>query len=538
VINDEYATAVGRIREFAEEHMERTGAPGLQVALTDRAGLIAHFELGHANIDSCEPVRPETMFEFGSIGKSFTAICFLQLMEQGRVDVHAPITEYLPWFFVQSIFEPITIHHLLTHTAGIVCGTDFTPGQEFEVWSLRNTVTGTRPGTFFHYSNVGYKALGLALERIERKSYAEIVRGRILEPLGMTNSGGVIDALIRPRLAVGYQPEFDDRPRLRGHRNVPAPWLETNTADGCLVANASDLATYLRMLLNRGAYPGGQLISEESFGMMSTSHIDTGDGGGYGYGYGLAVPIDPPSGAFGHTGGMVGYVSARDGDLDTGFGAVALTNSMNGVSPITLFALRVLNACARGEEIPAIPAPQPIVPSDYAGVYYGPSETIEFVAHDNTLRVRRNGTMSEMEPSLPYADRFVNDSPEERAFPYRFERNADEAITGVVHGPDRWTRDAGEQDNTEVAPEYQAYVGHYRSYNPWQSNFRVVIRDGSLILIWPQGTEDELVPTGSGFRLGADPRIPERLWFYTIVDGNALQARDSLGSTYHRFFTP
>ena len=67
---------------------------------------------------------------------------------------------------------------------------------------------------------------------------------------------------------------------------------------------------------------------------------------------------------------------------------------------------------------------------------------------------------------------------------------------------------------------------------------RVVIRDGSLILIWPQGAEDELIPIGDGFRVGADPRLPERLWFDTIVEGQTLQARDSLGSIYHRFFTP
>ena len=83
-----------------------------------------------------------------------------------------------------------------------------------------------------------------------------------------------------------------------------------------------------------------------------------------------------------------------------------------------------------------------------------------------------------------------------------------------------------------------SYVGHYRSYIPWESNFRVVIRDGSLILIWPQGAEDELIPTYNGFRVGADPRIPERLWFDTILKGRALQARDSLSSVYHRFFPP
>ncbi|HEX3302481.1 MAG TPA: serine hydrolase domain-containing protein, partial [Thermomicrobiales bacterium] len=111
--DDRFAAALEQIRAFAEQQLRENGAPGYQIALTDRDGLIAHLELGCANIDSRAPILPETLFEFGSIGKSFTAICYLQLAEEGRVDLQAPITEYLPWFSVQSVYKPITIHHLL-----------------------------------------------------------------------------------------------------------------------------------------------------------------------------------------------------------------------------------------------------------------------------------------------------------------------------------------------------------------------------------------------------------------------------------------
>jgi len=538
VADDRMKPAVDQIRAFAEQQMRETGAPGCQIALTGREGLIAHLELGHANIDSCSPIQPDTMFEFGSIGKSFTAICYLQLAEAGQVELHGPFTNYLPWFSVQSIHEPITVHHLLTHTAGIIGGTDFTPGQEFEVWSLRNTTTGAPPGTFFHYSNIGYKALGLALERIEGKPYAQIVRERIFEPLGMTNASSVIDASIRSRLAVGYQPEFDDRPRLPSHRLVPAPWLETNTGDGCLTASACDLAIYQRMLLNRGAYPGGRLISDESFRLMSTSYIDTGDDDGYGYGYGLAVPVDPPSGAFGHSGGMVGYISAMEGNLHTGFGAIVFTNSMNSTSSIALHALKALAAAASGEECPPIPKSESHHLTDFAGIYRNREITLEFVERDGDLLLYHDGQTSTLIKSMPHPDRFVDDVDGRRQFPFRFERDFEGTVTAVAHGPAQWLKKPNSGEAATAPEVWRAYAGHYRSYNPWESNFRVVIRDGSLILIWPQGAEDELIPIGDGFRVGADPRLPERLWFDTIVEGQTLQARDSLGSIYHRFFTP
>jgi len=163
---------------------------------------------------------------------------------------------------------------------------------------------------------------------------------------------------------------------------------------------------------------------------------------------------------------------------------------------------------------------------------------IRFVERDGDLLLYQDGKISALIKALPYPDRFVDDVDGRRQFPYRFERDAERTVTAVLNWPARWSRHS-EPRETAVVPEmWGAYVGHYRSYNPWESNFRVVIRDGSLILIWPQGAEDELIPPYNGFRVGADPRIPERLWFDTILKGRALQARDSLGSIYHRFSPP
>ena len=144
-------------------------------------------------------------------------------------------------------------------------GIDGTPEAAFQVWSLRGRRPGSAPGDRFHYSNVGYKALGLVIEAVEGRPYPEVVRSRILEPLGMTATEPAITHDVRSRLAVGYDYLHDDRIGYPGRPIVPATWLETATADGSIASTAGDMAAFARMLLRRGEGPAGRLVSEASF---------------------------------------------------------------------------------------------------------------------------------------------------------------------------------------------------------------------------------------------------------------------------------
>src|SRR5215217_5450694 len=319
------ADALSVIDQSIERLMPERGIPGLAVAITDRDRLLAGRNYGYADVAALTPVDDETLFEFGSIGKSFTAICLLQLAEEGAIDLDAPVTTYLPWFAIRSQYAPITIHHLLTHTAGIIGGSDFPLDPRFEVWALRGT-DAAPPGERCRYSNVGYKALGLLLQAVTGKSYAEIVQERVYAPLGMKRSAAAITHDLRRRLAVGYVPFYDDRPWRPAHGFAPATWLETDTGDGCLSATATDLAIYLRMLLNRGAIPGGHLLSPASFALLTAPHTEISPGVPYGYGI-IDFELDGRH-LIGHEGGMVGYVSAMFGDVGAGIGVVVHINGM------------------------------------------------------------------------------------------------------------------------------------------------------------------------------------------------------------------
>ncbi len=121
---------------------------------------------GFASLDAQTPLRSDHLFQIGSIGKSFTAIALLQLLEAGLLALHEPVNRYLPWLVIPSDYGAITLHHLLTHSAGIVRGSDAGPSMHGEAWSLRDTRAGAPPGQYFRYSNCGYMLLGLVLEAV------------------------------------------------------------------------------------------------------------------------------------------------------------------------------------------------------------------------------------------------------------------------------------------------------------------------------------------------------------------------------------
>ena len=126
-----------RLDAYAETVLATGAASAMAVAVTDGERTLAARTYG---------VPDDTMFQFGSIGKSFTAIVALQLAEQGLLDLHAPVTEVLPWFAVGGTAAPITLHHLLTHSSGLIRGAEIATGSNFDVVALADTARRLRGG--------------------------------------------------------------------------------------------------------------------------------------------------------------------------------------------------------------------------------------------------------------------------------------------------------------------------------------------------------------------------------------------------------
>jgi CubicO group peptidase (beta-lactamase class C family) len=140
-----------------------------------------------------------------------------------------------------------------------------------------HAVAATPPGTHFHYSNLGYKVLGEVMRAVTGETYGSTIQRRVLDLLGLVDSVPTITSDVRPRLAVGYGPRYDDRPLVAGPAARPGDLAETDTADGCLAMTAADLASYLRMLLCRGVHNDGRVLSEKAFARL-TQRVIAADG--------------------------------------------------------------------------------------------------------------------------------------------------------------------------------------------------------------------------------------------------------------------
>jgi D-alanyl-D-alanine carboxypeptidase len=539
-----------RLDLFIEEQMAAAGTPGMAVALTDERALLHFASHGLAEVAAGRPVGPETLFEIGSISKSFTAMALLQLQEEGLVDLRSPVERYLPWFQVPPApglagrrdREPITLHHLLTHTAGIVRGTDFSTEGRYEVWSLRDTEATAQPGTFYHYCNVGYKALGVVLEDVLGRPYGEIIEERILRPLGMDATEAVITHETRRRLAVGYEPLYDDRPFHRSLPLAPALWLETGTGDGSIASTPADMAAYVRLLLNRGRGPACRILAEDSFRLLAGRLVplpeSEGEEGEF-YGYGLSVADEDGHTILSHSGGMVGYYAAIAADLEGGLGAAVLCNGPGEPMVVARQALRLVRGAREGRELPAAAPADPRRVDDagaYAGVYRSPQRAFEVEARGASLALRLDGQQASLERRGE--DCFCALHPALSRYLLRFQRQAGRVVE-AWWGPEGFARQGCPAVPVAEPPvAWQGYAGHYRCHNPWLGNFRVILRRDRLLLVLPSGEETGLVPLAEGlFRVGEDERLPERLHFDTVVGGQALRA-NLAGCDYYRTFTP
>lgn len=533
----QFQPALARLDEFILAHLRDVGAPGLTLALADAQGLLRASSYGLADVKAGTAVRPDMLFEIGSISKSFLAIALLQLRDEGKLDLQKPIKNYLPWLNITSEYQPITIHHLLSHTSGL-------PDDPLLI--ARNPLmplwTGFAPGTHFTYSNTGYTILGILLEQLDGRPFADAMRARVFGPLGMNASSPVITNEVRARLPIGYAPFYDDRPFPRHGRLAEAPWVEVREATGSVAASPADMGAYLRLLLTRGLGQRGRLLSDESFALLVRPVIKAPFWGeDASYAYGLWVSDAHEHTLARHTGGMVAFSSAMHADLSAGFAAFASVNAnLQGYRPnvVARYALDLLNAAKDRRALPALPAPAPPPArvknaADYAGTYTATDgRQLVFAAEGERLLLTNRGQRVVLEQAG--ADRFLCKHPELELFTLAFGREGGKVVE-AMHGGDWYVNEhyAGPRTFTHP-PEWAAYSGHYRNDSPWAGSTRVVLRKGKLLLDGAQ----ELFPLATGgFRVGAEEYSPERARFDNLMNGKAMRLVLS-GVEFYRTDTP
>jgi len=521
-----YSAAFPLLDRFVEQYLRDMNAPGLTLALADAGGVQRVCAYGLDDLARRRTLDPDELFHIGSITKSFASLCLLQLQDEGKLDLNRPIGEYLPWLRFDAATRPISAHDLLTHAAALPDGPLF-PADP----ALRYRATAA-PGTFFHYCNMGYDALGHLLVALDQRRLGEVFRTRILTPLGMTATEPLITLDASAKVATSYMVALNDRPYPRFGRLAEAEPIAVSSASGCIAATARDMGAYVTMLINRGQAPNGRVASARGFELFSTGHIPAKEfGNDAAYGYGMAVDKIDGHVRIRHTGGMVSFASALEVDLDTGVGVFVSVNSMQGYRPrpVAEYALRLMRACREAKPLPSLPAPAPAAQvtaaSDYAGSFTGADgRRLEIVAEGDRLYLLYGAVRVSLEPTIDVENAFTVLHPDFEKFALLLSR-ADAKTEGPFAeagwGED-WFASAGYTGSRifKVPAEWHRFTGHYRNEDPWIGSSRIVLRRGKL---WLNGVVPLEAGGGGRFYLRDEPDNPEWVSFSDIVNGSAMR---------------
>ena len=537
-----------QIDAIARRALDESEAQGMSIGIATGSGERIVRTYGFANRDAGIPVATETLFEIGSISKCVLGIVFMQLAAEGKIDLHVPVTDSLPWFSVRSHHAPITAHHLLCHTAGLPTGFAHRPDSLWELWELRNVRAGA-PGAYQSYSDVGYSLLGVLAETILDQPFDRLVTERVLEPLGLTHSTASVTTAQRPQLAMGYKRQFDDRPWRSGMPVYPATWLETSSGAGSIVMDIADMLGFAEFLLRtwHGA-DSSVLTSDQLRAMVDPARLPE-PAAEEQYGYGLAWGTDDSSDEIvfiGHGGDMVGYESDLVVDLANGICVVMLANGAVPDYMMTGDIRKQVAASIAGEPLPEL-STETLRSYDgaeaWTGEWHSAVRAIEIVIAEDGLTLIHGEERIPLQRSARRSNSYLTvDHPAWERYLFKAVRAETEddtlgQIVALEYGSEAFVRASEPLPEMPAYPaEWNGYAGLYRSYNPWYPIFRVVLRDGTLVLIDSFGDSSTLVPEDDGFRVGAEPPNFDYLIFYPIIDGVAQGIRFETGAEYNRFF--
>ena len=339
---------------LAENFQRRGGQPGLAYGIVDGGRLVHAGGFGERWLGGPAP-DAGTVFRIASMTKSFTAAAVLALRDDGLLALDDLAEEFVPELRGLALPAPdsprISVRHLLTMTAGLPTDDPWgdrqqgLPLAEFSALLASGLSFAWVPGTRFEYSNLGYAILGRVISAVSGRAYPELVRDRLLRPLGLTRSGFEAAELAAPHLA-------------RGYRHGPGGWEEL-ALDGCgafapmggLFSCVADLARWVSGFA--GAFPPGEpgdggahplaratrremQLPQMALTPPALARLpgDPADGGPVSYGFGLFVDEHPVHGRVaGHSGGYPGFGSNMRWHQATGIGVIVLANSTYAAAP-------------------------------------------------------------------------------------------------------------------------------------------------------------------------------------------------------------
>jgi CubicO group peptidase (beta-lactamase class C family) len=392
---------------LADAKMKEYGVPG--VAL----GVVAESRdnirgLGVTNVEDPLPVTAHTVFPIASISKTFTATAMMRLVEQGKVDLRAPVRTYLPDFRVrdEAASRDVTVWHLLTHLGGWegqVSGPDRgTETLKNFAASIADLMQVAPPGKAWSYNNAGFSIAGRVIEVVTGTPINRAMRDLVFQPLGLEHAGTTAGEFIVQRFASGHTTRD-------GKTTLQRPFAaSTSVTAGGVGLCMTDLLAYARFHMGDGtAADGTRVLKRESLEQMRAVQAHkqgTDDDIGLAWHIRRVGPIR----TFGHGGTLGGHILLLEIVPERNFAIAILTNANTGwrlIQDVEREALRsYLGAAYAGNQaiahrglVETLPSAEPLAPqpdpAPYLGTYARPSNSYVVRAEGGRLFVqdRQNG---------------------------------------------------------------------------------------------------------------------------------------------------
>ena len=405
------------IAALAESKMKEFGVPGVALGILHNGSATIR-GLGITNVEDPLPVTAHTVFPIASISKTFAATAMMRLVEQGKVDLKAPVRKYIPEFRVrdEAASRDATVWHLLTHLGGWegqVSGPD--RGTE-TLTNFLTTITDLMqvapPGAAWSYNNAGFSIAGRVIEVANGTSINRAIRDLVFQPLGLEHAGTTAGDFLVNRFAAGHTTR-NGTPTL----NRPFSPSVSVTAGGVGIC-MTDLLAYARFHMGDGTAANGErVLKKESLELMRTPQMrkqSNDDDMGIGWHLRQVGPIRTA----GHGGTLGGHILLLEIVPERNFAIAILTNASTGwrlIQEVEREALKsylgatyALNqAIAHRGLVETLPSVQPLAqqpdPAPYVGTYARPSNTVVVRADGTKLFVQERPNNGQPGTEMPVA---------------------------------------------------------------------------------------------------------------------------------------
>jgi CubicO group peptidase (beta-lactamase class C family) len=307
------------VATYIHAEMQREKIPGLSLLVSRDGKPVRSEGYGLSNVELQVPVKPETVFQSGSVGKQFTATAVMMLVEEGKIKLDDPVTNYLK--DAPAAWNQVTIRELLSHTAGF---TDYPKKFDFrkdyteaDLLKIVEAIPlAYPPGTKWDYANLGYLTLGIVIHQVTGKFYGDFLQERIFQPLGMSTTRIISEADIVPNRAAGYRLVKGE---LKNQEWV-SPTLNT-TADGALYFSILDLAKWDEALYTEKLLKRSSLDEMWTVVKLKNGQPNSGD-----YGFGWEIETKNGHRLIRHSGSWQGFKAEISRYVDDKLTVVVLAN--------------------------------------------------------------------------------------------------------------------------------------------------------------------------------------------------------------------